>query len=63
MEMEGLQLQYSTHELDRDCDLGLSVSELGTWLVGEGRTQIYDRSAENYDQVTGVRAQQPNDRK
>jgi len=34
------QLQYSTHELDRNCDLGLGVSELGTWLVGEGRTHI-----------------------
>lgn len=34
------QLLYSTHELDRDCDLGLDVSELGTRLVGEGRTHI-----------------------
>jgi len=34
------QLQYSTHELDRGSDLGLDVSELGSRLVGEGRTYI-----------------------
>lgn len=61
-ETENWQLQYSTHELDRNCDLGVGVSELGTWLVGEGRTQIDDRSVENYDQVTAVRAWQLNDR-